>query len=139
QAAEDALEQSERWFRALTEESGDTVAALDAAGNVQYASPTTPRLLGYSVSEFVGQNVLDLMHPDDRPRVMKLFGELLQTPGVTLSGEFRFKHANGTWQWLEGAGTNLLHDPSVRGVVSNYRDITARRQAQAAQSVLVER
>src|SRR5205823_5886896 len=31
--------------------------------------------------------------------------------------------------WLEGTGTNLLADPDVQGVVANYRDITAQKQA----------
>jgi signal transduction histidine kinase len=42
----------------------------------------------------------------------------------------RFIHKDGTPRWVEGVRTNLLHEPSVRAVVVNYRDITARKQAE---------
>ncbi len=32
--------------------------------------------------------------------------------------------------WLEGTGTNMLHVPEVGAIVVNYRDITARVQAE---------
>ena len=34
------------------------------------------------------------------------------------------------WRWLEIVSTNLVHDPSVRGVVSNARDVTDTRRVQ---------
>ena len=41
-----------------------------------------------------------------------------------VAGEFRVKHADGSWRWIEAVGKNLLDDPAVGGVVVNYRDIT---------------
>jgi light-regulated signal transduction histidine kinase (bacteriophytochrome) len=43
---------------------------------------------------------------------------------------WRRRHKNGHWLWLEGVATNLLGDPAVRAIVTNYRDITERKRAE---------
>src|SRR5712691_11752658 len=35
---------------------------------------------------------------------------------------------NGTWRWMEGTATNLLHDPAIQAIVVNFRDTTDRKQ-----------
>ena len=45
--------------------------------------------------------------------------------------------ADGSWRWLESIGTNLLTEPSVQAVIANFRDVTARKQAEEAQSRLL--
>jgi PAS domain S-box-containing protein len=47
------------------------------------------------------------------------------------AAEFRMRHADGSWRTLEGIGTNRLHDPAVRGIIANARDITERKRAEA--------
>jgi PAS domain S-box-containing protein len=58
---------------------------------------------------------------DGRPRG---FGKVTRD---SLSEQFRFRHKNGSWLWIETLGNNL---PSVRAIVVNYRDITERKQAE---------
>src|SRR5882724_9198732 len=48
---------------------------------------------------------------------------------------FRVRHRSGSTRWLEGVFNNLLHDPDVRAVVNNYRDIP---QAVAAEQALLK-
>ncbi len=127
--AQELLEKRERRFRALIEHGWDAVCLLSAAGDVLYASPSTDRIHGYSRQDFVGRKALELVHPDDLPRLMEQFGRLLASPGQTLTCSFRFRHANGRWLWLEGVGTNLLDEPSVRAVAANFRDVTRQREA----------
>ncbi len=43
---------------------------------------------------------------------------------------YRAIHKDGSTVWLEGTGTNMLHVPEVGAIVVNYRDITARMQAE---------
>jgi diguanylate cyclase (GGDEF)-like protein/PAS domain S-box-containing protein len=40
--------------------------------------------------------------------------------------------ADGSWQWFEVVGNNLLDDPVVAGVVLNSRDVTERRRVEEA-------
>jgi len=64
--------------------------------------------------------------------VLSVFTDALSQPGRRAAPEFRIRHKNGTWVYLEAIGNNLLTDPTTHGVVVNSRDVTARKQAEAA-------
>jgi diguanylate cyclase (GGDEF)-like protein/PAS domain S-box-containing protein len=51
---------------------------------------------------------------------------------VTNKAEYRFRHKDGSWRWMESVGTNLLDDPAVEGVVITSRDFTERKEAEEA-------
>jgi PAS domain S-box-containing protein len=127
---EEALRASERRFRALIERAADAVALVNSDGTIVYESPAAGRILGHSPAERAGVNAFAFLHPDDLAHASELFGHLLHHPGASVTGEFRFRHNDGTYRWLEAAGTNLLAEPAVRAIVVNYRDITGRRQAE---------
>lgn len=128
--AEDALLQSERRFRALTEHSSDVICVLNATGMIKYISPSVQRILGYPTDERLGQNGFELVHPDDQDYVLELFSYLHANPHELISAEFRLLHANNSWCWVEATGTNLLSDPAIQGTVINYRDVTERKEAE---------
>jgi PAS domain S-box-containing protein len=130
--AEQALQASERRFRALTENSADGIALLDAKGAIRYESPTNAQALGYSVGELVGTNIFELMHPDDIQSVSLLLSALVEKPETPLTIQFRFRHKDGSWCWLEATGNNLLAESAVQAIVVNYRDITERKRAEQA-------
>jgi PAS domain S-box-containing protein len=130
--AEEALRRSEKRFRALIENSADAISLIDATGTVLYNSPPYRRLLGYSEEERRGRNTFELVHPDDRERLLGLFARILQKPDQVVVPPTRIRHADGSWHWIEGVATNLLAEPSVQAIVVNFRDITERRQAEEA-------
>jgi PAS domain S-box-containing protein len=127
--AEEALCASEAKLRALIENSSDAIILLDEGLSISYSSAGTQRILGYSADEIVGRPALDFCHPDRLAAVKQLFEECLQNPGKSVAGTARIRHKDGSWRELEGVLTNLLHDPHVRGIVGNYRDITEKMQA----------
>ena len=53
--------------------------------------------------------------------------------------ECKVLHKDGSWRWIELTRKNLLHEPSVRAVVFNFRDITERKQAEAERQRLEQR
>jgi PAS domain S-box-containing protein len=130
--AQEALQQREARFRALIEHAHDIITILAEDGIIRYESPAIERVLGFSPAELVGKNGFDFVHPDDRPAVRQTFLQLVGRPGATVPTLFRFRHADGSWRWLEAVGFNLLADPAVAGVVVNSRDVTERRQSDEA-------
>jgi PAS domain S-box-containing protein len=119
-------------MRALIEHSSDASCLIDAKGRVQYASPSTERVLGYSSAEFTTLNALQLTHPDDMAYGRQRINQCLLHPGKPIAAVLRYKHKNGEWRWIEMTATNLLHDPEVSAIVVNYHDITERKQAEEA-------
>ncbi|HTC21098.1 MAG TPA: PAS domain S-box protein [bacterium] len=125
-----ALENSEKHFRDMIENSLDIVTLMAPDGVIQYESPSSQRILGFAPSERLGQNAFSFIHPDDLPEVQKRFAEVLEKPGNIRSAEFRHRHRDGSWKTLESIGANLQEDPAFKGVVVNSRDITLRRETE---------
>jgi two-component system, cell cycle sensor histidine kinase and response regulator CckA len=125
-----ALHLSERRFRALVENSADAIAVLGPDGTLIYDSPSAPGLLGYAPEDWVGQSILGLIHPDDLPGILQGLQELAHMPGDRTNRMFRLQHKSGRWLWIEATATNLLHEPSIAGIVVNYRDVTERVEAE---------
>jgi PAS domain S-box-containing protein len=126
--AEAALAASERRFRALIENAPDGITLLDADSRLLYASPAVERLLGYQPEAILGQTAAMFTHPDDVPAVAAALQRVLSQPSQADLNQYRARHQDGTYRWIEGALSNQLADPSVRALVFNFRDITERRQ-----------
>src|SRR5258707_390434 len=129
---------SDRCFRALIEHSTDAIALLSPDGTVTYASLSIERILGYTPQEFITINGFDVIHPGDIPSFAHTFQQLLATPGLVDTKQFRSRHKDGTWRWVEATVTNLLHDPDVQAIVTNLHDISERKQAEEGLKALAE-
>ena len=129
---EQALRQNEDRLRRLLENSPDAVSIVDAKGQTLWTTAAATRLLGYSLAEFAQRPIYELVHPDDLEGYRKLQIQTLAEPGALVSGVTRLQHKDGSWRWIEGHATNLLAEPSIGGIVINYRDITERKQFAAA-------
>ena len=130
---EEALEKSERYYRALTENAYDGVVVVNEDGNISYEGPSIKRILGYEPNEFIGRKGFEYIHDSDAVKAIENFKLLLENPGITMSTELRVLHINGSWRTLDIAATNLLSDEHIKGVIVNYRDITERKQAEEIQ------
>lgn len=126
--AEDALRKSELLFRTLVEKGSEIIVMINAEGEVTYVSPSSEKVLGYKYEDRVGKNALEHIHPDDTPGVMAALQKLSEIPGAVDGTKWRHLHADGTWHWLDGVATNLLHDPDIRSIILNFRDITDRKK-----------
>jgi PAS domain S-box-containing protein len=128
--AEKALQENEERFRSLVQYASDLIVVLDSEGVVIYESPAVERILGYKPEERIGHRVLDLIHPEDAERVAKVFSDYVNRPGLRPAVEYRVRAKDGSWRFFEAVGNNLLHEPSVRGIVVNSRDVTERKRAE---------
>ncbi|HVF03089.1 MAG TPA: PAS domain S-box protein, partial [Rubrobacteraceae bacterium] len=131
--AEEKLKESEKRFRSLIQNATDLITVLEEDGTICYESPTIERILKYLPEERIGKDAFDYLHPDDEDSSKATFAEALNNPGqVQRPVEFRLRHKDGSWRYMETTRTNLLDDPAVRGVVANSRDITERRRTEEA-------
>ena len=130
--AEEAFSQSEGMFRAVIENSEDAILFTDATGTILYRSPTYDRLNGFTDAERLGHSIFETVHPDDLERVRRHWAELVEHPEKPYRYEYRIRHKDGTWRWIDTVERNLLGNPDVGSIVVTSRDITARKQAEEA-------
>ncbi|MDE3090912.1 MAG: PAS domain S-box protein, partial [Chloroflexota bacterium] len=129
--AEEALQQSEKRFRALVEHATDLVAVIDREGTCRYASPSFEPMLGYAPEELIGKDLFLLVHPDDLPDARRAVAIRVENAGVASNlMQVRLRYSDGSWRVHEGIGNNLLDDPAVQGIVITSRDITERKRAE---------
>ncbi|MDB5256478.1 MAG: atoS [Chitinophagaceae bacterium] len=124
------LEEKEKKFRALIENSNDAIALTDAKGKITYASPSTSRIIGYEPEELLGRTTNELVHPDDVGNLITQFSEVTLLQGAIAYIQFRILHKDGSWRWVDGYSANLLHEPNIQSVITNYRDITSRKNSE---------
>jgi diguanylate cyclase (GGDEF)-like protein/PAS domain S-box-containing protein len=122
------LQRQEERFRSLVQHASDITTVVGADGRFRYLSPSVERVLGYQVDSVVGRLVLDFVHPEDRAGLARTIRDLLADSGASVTYQSRYRHADGSWHWLEVISTNLLHEGSVAGIVSNAREVTETRQ-----------
>ena len=120
---------SDARLRALTEHALEIITVQDADGAFTYANEAVVRYLGYSVAELLGRNAAEFLHPDDAAAMGERFSAILATnahPELNRF-EYRFRHRDGSWCWLESVAVNALANPAVRGIISHSRDISRRK------------
>ncbi|MEW6638446.1 MAG: PAS domain S-box protein, partial [Actinomycetota bacterium] len=128
--AKDALRRSEARFRSLVQNGSEILTIIERDGTVLYESPAIERVLGYRPEEMIATNVLSYIHAEDIERVSAALSGVVDEPGIVRRAEFRFRHRDGTWRWLEAVGSDLSGDPAVGGIVVNSRDVTERKRAE---------
>ncbi len=121
-----SVDDVKRHFGLLVEHSNEGISIIDDQGVLRYMSPGGERLLGLERGQQIGKPAAAMTHPDDVAR----FGQTL--PGETRSFVTRVRHSDGGWRWMESTTTNLMHDPEVRALVANFRDVTERIEAERA-------
>jgi diguanylate cyclase (GGDEF)-like protein/PAS domain S-box-containing protein len=129
--SEQSKRENEARFEALVRHSSDVITIVDPDTVVRYVSPTIAQIFGHLPSELEGKRLAELVHPDDVPRTLSFFMSVLPRGAVTTPAEWRIRHKDGGWREVEVIGTNLLDEPTVRGIVLNTRDISERKALQA--------
>lgn len=134
--ASDEDRSRERFFETIIDNLYDGVAVVDEEGVIRYESPSVERISGFPITEVVGQNFFDFLHPDEHARVTELFADHLTVPGEWRGAELRFRHADGGWIDLEARAVNLVGVPAINGIVAIYRDVTEQRLAESRLATL---
>jgi PAS domain S-box-containing protein len=115
-------------YRTLVEESNDVATIIDSDGRITYVSPAVTRVFGYDPDELVGHTGYEFVHPEDREKNADAVEAVLDTPEETQTVEVRFKHADGSWCWIEATMRNRLEDDDIDGILLNSREITERKK-----------
>jgi PAS domain S-box-containing protein len=121
---------SERRLLALTEHAHDIITIAGRDGKLQYVSGGVTNALGYTAEERRSNWIFEHVHPDDIESLSARYAELAAGRLGPFTQQFRVRHKDGSFRWLESSYVSALDNPLVNGVVINSRDISERKQAE---------
>src|SRR5256885_5585390 len=124
------------WLAAIVEQSDDAIISKDLNGIVTSWNVGAEQIFGYKAAEIIGQSILKLIPPDRHSEEDFILGKVRK-------GE-RIKHYDTVRRRKDGTLINvsltvspILADGKIVGVSKIARDITERKQAQVAQTLLL--
>jgi PAS domain S-box-containing protein len=125
----DFAEQNEL-FQLITENAADMIAVVDRTGRRIYNSPAYEKVLGYSSDELLTSASINQVHPADREKVLQA-AEKAQTSGRGQRLEYRMRHKDGSWRFLESTASPVENRKGeIEKLVIVNRDISDRRRAE---------
>jgi PAS domain S-box-containing protein len=130
--AEAALRESEERFQQMASNIQEIFWMLDALSRkVLYVNPAYETITGRSCESLEGnpKSYEEVIHPEDRVRVLSRLGEAVQTG--QLDEEFRITKPDGAtrWVWVRGFPVRDSAGAVLR-LVGTAQDISARKSAE---------
>jgi diguanylate cyclase (GGDEF)-like protein/PAS domain S-box-containing protein len=119
------LQRTERYYRALVQNSSDIVMVVDAALSIRYVSESTEQIFGFSSGDLVGRHI-DVFGESAVDSLSEALDRVGLNPGHVARVEWRLTDSTGRVRCAESTIANLLADPHVGGFVLNTRDDTDR-------------
>ena len=124
------LKTSEDLFTLITQNVVDLMAIVDDSGHRIYTSPSYLRQLGYGPSEMNEFSSSDLLHPDDKVRVVAALAKLFAV-GQVEGLRYRLRRKDGQFRDFESNGVVIPGEPgSISRALIVARDITERQAAE---------
>jgi len=133
--AEGGLRKSEEKYRTLVEQSTQGIVIVKGPiPHIVFANSVISKILGYSVQELTSlspQQVIGLVHPDDRDLFFGRFKERLEGKPTPTQYGVRGIRKDGTIVWLELSSALIEYDgqPAVQAM---FADITERKKMEDA-------
>ncbi|GAO42799.1 PAS domain S-box protein [Flavihumibacter petaseus] len=130
------LAKSEARFRFLSEYARDMICLHRPNGDYVYVSPASKSLLGYEPEELVNRSPYEYFHPDDSAISLRDTLQLILLGIESPSTQYRFRHKDGSWVWLESVAKPIMDHGEVMYIQTNSRDISERKRSE---QLLVEK
>jgi PAS domain S-box-containing protein len=129
-AAKEELSRNELRFRTLTSNAPVGIFQTDANGKTIYVNETWMKFTGLSFDEAMGEGWIRCLHPDDKEKQIKQWGERLQS-GLESTSDFRLVDKKGNTRWVTGKATPLFDKTrEVTGYIGTLSDITENKKAE---------
>ena len=131
--AEQALAKSQNQFRSIFDNSAMGVLLLDLDGRLVTCNPAFCVMIGYSEDELTVMRFKDFTHPDDIPKSLYEFKELLGGGRDYYQFEKRYLAKNGRVVWARLTVSRVGSSDGLAGfVLAMVEDVTEQRLAEQA-------
>jgi PAS domain S-box-containing protein len=136
--AREALRRSEERFHLATKATNDIIWDWDLVTNELWWSDGAPALLGRIDGTPSVERWRELIHPDDRDRVVAGLDAFLKTDEPVWSAEYRLRRAGGAYAWiLDRAHVTRDAERHPQRMIGSWMDISERKEAERMKSDFV--
>ncbi len=133
--AEEALKTSEDFSATLREKSPNPILVINPDSSIGYVNPAFETLTGYSVDEVVGiKPPFPWWAAEDRSQYVRVFPSI--GTGSSSRLERRMLNKAGKQFWVELSAAPITMNDGSKCYLSNWIDITERKEAEATNSQL---
>lgn len=129
--AEHALKNAEKRFQRFVEAAPDLVWECDPRGLCSYHGPQWQEYTGQSLDASLGYGWLEMIHPDDRARIVEEW--IAAQSDDIFATEYRLRHIDQGYRWMLARAKAIRGaDGAHAGWCGTSTDIHDLRQAKAA-------
>lgn len=135
--AEEALRSSQDFLQKVANTVPHILYLFDLLkGTSVYLNEKSATVLGYSPEEFCNADphwFINCFHPDDRHLCYDIANRFVNlNDNEVLSTEYRFRHKNGEWRWLNTREVVFARDAngSPTQILGSVEDINTRKEAE---------
>ena len=136
--AEEGLREREQNLRLVVDSIPGLVCTMNAAGEVQRLNRQLLEYFGKTTEELKNWATSDVVHPDDRARVIAAFASSIET-GLPYDIEHRCRRADGVYLWFQ---VRALPVRDTKGHINSWyvllTDIDKRKQAEDRLQLLLD-
>jgi PAS domain S-box-containing protein len=127
------FDRSEEKYRNIIQNSSLGLLEVDLNEIIQYANDAFCEITGYSKSELIGQNAIELLVPESAPEVVEKVIEIgdKRREGVADAYEIRIRCKDGSVRWVLISGAPVYDSfGKLIGSIGIHHDITVQKQEQ---------
>lgn len=129
---EEQLRESDNRFRLALDVSSNGVWDRNMLTGDVYYGENWYRTLGYEKKSGEELSFEELLHPDDRERVLALREEHVQGKTPCYEAVYRVRNKGGIWRWILSRGQAVMRDEQGRAlrIIGTLTDITRLKEVE---------
>jgi PAS domain S-box-containing protein len=136
---EEAMRNSEEFFRSVIENSHDGTAIIDSDFRTVYANNELCSILGYSKDEIVGQDFRRFVDKDSRDLVQARFVCILRGQDAPSQYVFKIRHKNGERKDVEIKSSHIRDKHGKTSLIAQLLEVSEREKMEDERKRFEER
>ncbi len=121
------LKESRKFYRTLVDSSPDIIFDVSTRGIINALNPAFKITTGWSVRDWIGKSFIQLIHPEDRPVLSEMSGQII-AGDLSTPFELRIVSKSGDFLYEELIIIPQYKDGDIIGIIGFAHDITKRKK-----------
>lgn len=117
-------------FQELLCQSNDVFEIISPDFTILYLSPVVEKLIGFDPEDRIGKNALEYLEEEQKQKFIKIMDDVLEFPEKVIRGDLTLTDKSGKVSHFTYTMANQLTEPSIRGIMISWRNITDRIEDQ---------